>query len=44
MMAYGRTQFETLFAYHWHTTRRMLDAAAQLGEAETREDPVEGRG
>lgn len=37
-------QFRTLFAYHWHTTRRLLDCAAKLNPSEVTADPGYGQG
>jgi uncharacterized damage-inducible protein DinB len=31
-----KVQYKTLFAYHWHTSRRILEGAAQLEEADLR--------
>lgn len=39
-----KSQFETLFAYHWHTTQRLLECAVKLGEADYRDDPGYGHG
>lgn len=30
MSDFTRSHFQTLFAYHWHVTQRLLEAAAQL--------------
>jgi uncharacterized damage-inducible protein DinB len=40
----SKTQFQILFAYHWHTTERLLARAAQLSETECRDQPGYGRG
>jgi uncharacterized damage-inducible protein DinB len=37
-------QFQTLFAYHWHTTGRLLDCAARLDEAVYLAHPGYGHG
>ena len=39
-----KAQFQTMYAYHWHTTRRLIDCAAKLSEADYREVPEHGRG
>jgi len=39
-----KTMFLTLFAYHWHTHTRLFDLAAQLNEAEYKENPGYGKG
>lgn len=44
MTAFIQTQFETLFAYHWHTTLALLEAAARLDEAGRAENPGYGHG
>ena len=31
---FAKTQFQTQFAYHWHTNKRLLETAVQLDEAE----------
>jgi len=36
--------FQTLFAYHWHIDSRLLDLAAQLAEADYKEQPGYGKG
>lgn len=40
----AKSQMETLFAYHWHTTERMLACAARLDEAGYRQSPGYGHG
>lgn len=40
----NKSQFETLFAYHWHTTRQLVACAARLSEAEYRDNPGYGHG
>ncbi len=37
-------RIQTLFAYHWHTTGRLLDCAGRLAEAEYRDNPGYGHG
>jgi uncharacterized damage-inducible protein DinB len=39
-----QAHFQTLFAYHWHTTRRLIEAAARLDRADYEADPGYGRG
>lgn len=39
-----RTQYQTLLAYHWHTSRRLLDCAAKLSAADYLSDPGYGHG
>jgi uncharacterized damage-inducible protein DinB len=39
-----RSQFQTLFAYHFHTTSRLLDCAARLSENAYRAHPGYGHG
>ena len=38
------TQFQTLFAYHWHTTDRLITCATHLDEQDYRENPGYGHG
>lgn len=38
------SQFQTLFAYHWHTTTRLLDSAEKLSDAAYHENPGYGHG
>ena len=40
----AKTQFQTLYAYHWHTTQRLMACAAKLSEADYKEIPGYGRG
>ena len=40
----NKAQFQTLFAYHWHTTRQLIACAARLSEAEYTENPGYGHG
>jgi uncharacterized damage-inducible protein DinB len=37
-------QIKTLFAYHWHTARRLMDCAAKLNEADYTAQPGYGHG
>ena len=39
-----KSQFQTLFAYHFHTTGRLLDCAAALSEDDYRANPGYGHG
>ncbi len=39
-----KKQMQTLFAYHWHTTRRLLAAAAQLQPGDDATHPDYGHG
>ncbi len=41
---FTKMQFETLFAYHWHTGTRMLDLASRLDEADYHEQTGYGQG
>jgi uncharacterized damage-inducible protein DinB len=41
---FSQTQFQTLFAYHWQTTQRLLAQAAKLSEAEYTAHPGYGHG
>lgn len=38
------THYQTLFAYHWHITKRLLEQAAQLSEADYYQQPGYGHG
>jgi len=40
----SKAQYQTLFAYHWHTTRQLMACAARLSEAEYTENPGYGHG
>ncbi len=40
----SKTHYQTLFAYHWHTTQRLMDGAAKLSEADYRHNPGYGHG
>ena len=37
-------QIQTLFAYHWHTTQRLMDCAARLSETDLADNPGYGHG
>jgi uncharacterized damage-inducible protein DinB len=39
-----KSQFQTLFAYHWHTNRRLMECAAKLSEADYIANPGYGHG
>lgn len=39
-----KSQFQTMYAYHWHTTRRLMDCAAKLSDVDYREVPEYSRG
>ena len=39
-----KTQFQTLFAYNWHTTGRVVECAGRLDEAARQEQPGFGHG
>ena len=41
---FTKTLFQTLFAYQWHIDSRLLDLAAQLDEADYKEQPGYGKG
>ena len=41
---FAKTQFQTLFAYHFHTNRRLLAGAEKLSQADLHADPGYGRG
>lgn len=38
------SQFQTLFAYHWHTTNRLLEFAEKLSDADYHANPGYGHG
>lgn len=44
MTQFIKIQFQTLFAYTWHTRSRLMACAAQLSQDDYLEDPVYGRG
>ena len=44
MTQFIKTQFLTLFAYHWHTHNRLFDLAAQLDEADYKDGTGYGQG
>jgi uncharacterized damage-inducible protein DinB len=39
---FSRSQFQTLFTYHWHTNLRLMECAAKLGEADYKDNPGYG--
>ena len=39
-----KSQFQTLFAYHWHTTNRLLERASQLPKTDYYHQPGYGHG
>ena len=39
-----QAHYETLFAYHWHTTRHLMDCAGRLEDAAYHENPGYGHG
>ena len=41
---FSQAQFQTLFAYHWHTNRRLMECAARLDEADYQDNPGYGHG
>jgi uncharacterized damage-inducible protein DinB len=41
---FSKSQFNTLFAYHWHTTSHLLSLAEQLSDEDCRENPGYGHG
>lgn len=43
MTGFTNTQFQTLFAYHWHTHQRLLEATGKLSPAALHADPGLGR-
>jgi uncharacterized damage-inducible protein DinB len=44
MTLFSKAEFHTLFAYHWHTTTRLLDCAARLSDTDYRDMPGYGHG
>lgn len=44
MVSFSKEQFQILFAYHWHTTERLMGLAEKLSEAEYHENPGYGHG
>ena len=44
MSEFTKSQFETLFAYRWHITHRLLERAAQLSAADYHANPGYGHG
>lgn len=41
---FAKTQFQTQFAYHWHTNNRLLETAVQLNATEQKEATEYGHG
>lgn len=41
---FAKTQFQTQFAYHWHTNKQLLETAVQLDAAAQKEENEYGRG
>ncbi len=41
---FSKDQFNTLFAYNWHTTNRLIERAANLSEEEYHANPGYGHG
>lgn len=41
---FSKTQFQTLFRYHWHITTRLLDCAARLSTEDYTANPGYGHG
>ncbi len=41
---FSKAQFQTLFAYHWHTTQRLIKIAEQLPAQEYQDNPGYGHG
>lgn len=41
---FSKSQFQTLFAYHWHTTQHLITHAASLSEADYTDNPGYGHG
>ena len=39
-----QSQYQTLFAFHWHTTRRLLELASRLDEVDYKYSPGYGHG
>ena len=39
-----KSRFQTLFAYHWHTTRQLMQCAERLSAADYMENPGYGHG
>jgi uncharacterized damage-inducible protein DinB len=39
-----KTLYQTLFAYYWHTHTRLFELAAQLNEADYKQNPGYGQG
>ena len=41
---FAKTQYQTLFAYHWYTNQRLLESAAKLEESDYTSQPGYGHG
>jgi uncharacterized damage-inducible protein DinB len=41
---FSKLQFQTLFAYHWHIMAHLVERAAQLGEADYKDNPGYSQG
>jgi len=41
---FSKSQFQTMFAYHWHINLRLTECAARLGEADYKDNPGYGHG
>lgn len=41
---FAKRQFQTLFAYRWHLTARLMEGAAQLSEADYKDNPGYSQG
>jgi uncharacterized damage-inducible protein DinB len=39
-----QSQYQILFAYHWHTTRRLMELASRLSEFDYKDSPGYGHG
>ncbi|HEY3310680.1 MAG TPA: DinB family protein [Anaerolineales bacterium] len=44
MTTFAKTQFQTLYSYHWRIRTRLLDGAAKLSDADYRSNPGYGHG
>ena len=40
----SQSQYQTLFAYHWHTAQRLMVCAAKLSDADDTDNPGYGHG
>jgi uncharacterized damage-inducible protein DinB len=41
---FSKSQFQTLFAYHWHTNTHLMTSAARLDQSDYHENPGYGHG